>query len=976
MRDVPKSWLLLATLAGSGLGLVAARWYASDADSPLMATARSAEAHELSRLRVLHEAIAPVFETYVEPERLNAEAMFRAALDAVELRVPSALFEREGARLAVTLGGYRTMMDVPVVSDARSLEHELRRVAMLLETHLVPSDIVRGDLDLDPFAALEFAMAHGMLAVLDPHSAVLPPEASREMDQENQGQFGGLGIDIDLADDRLLVGETLPDSPAARAGLRAGDHIRRIDGQSTINLTLDEAIRLLRGGIGAPVTLEVVHEGAGSAEDIVVVRGQIPIHPIQGWALPGAVAYVRIPGFHATTYTDLVDTLTRLRREEGDLRGVVLDLRDNPGGYLREAIAVVDAFVNEGEIVSTRGPHDRRPHVEVARTLGTLPESPMVVLVSASSASASEIVAGALQANQRAVIVGDRTFGKGSVQNLHALPLDGKLKVTIAHYLTPGERSIQGVGVSADIQLTPQWVGRSVVGEAPKISLFPGVHTQREADLDGYLQRPEGRGDDGAAYSLVYLRDPDAELPSTRLAPDLGADTELHFAHALVLGTTSARRGDMLAAAAPLVERLRVQEDAAIGTALSAYGLDWTPGPTPEIAAVALSVKIGGGTLVAGERAAVTVEVANTGLQPLHQVVALGEGHPLLDGLEFPIGRLAPGEARAWTRWVDVDTSEPSGIEGWALRARDGEGAPLATERVEVETVGTLPARLAWQWKVVEPGGNGRIDPGELVRIEVEVQNVGDGPAFGATARLRNRSGKAVDLVTGTARAGTMVDDRGRACRVLQPGWEAGAAVGDERRDPERVAARLAPEWEEGCSRRLEAGATWTGAFEVRFDEVLLDGYPMEITLEDHDLGLWGRDGDDPRISYVRQREALRLRLGPVPPPSVRREMPKIELSVAPGGRVMTEHATLSGRVTDADGVAHLAVWLDDTKVAVETAPSDAGVPALPFTADLRLTPGTHHITVLARDLQGQGTELHRVVRRAGESYQAGVDPH
>lgn len=965
----------LAVFGASSLASLGVLWFAGEAPktgAPMQAVASSAPEHRLSRLRVVREALAPVRESYVEPARIQPDRMFAAALDAVEHLVPGVMFDLQGDRLSIHVGAYRTLLVVPPIDDLNVLERELRRVAGVLEDHLHPDDIPGVQRDIDPFAAIEFAMGNGMLATLDPHSSLLPPEQSREMDVENSGKFGGLGINIEVRDDRLLVDQALPDRPAARAGVQSGDHIRRIDGQSTINLTIDEAVDLLRGPVGADVVLEVVREGLAAPLKVVVTRENIKINEVEGFLLASGMAYVRIPSFHATVHRDLNAALKRMAREEGALRGLVLDLRDNPGGYLNQAIAVADTFLDDGEIVATRGPHDRRAQTEHAHEAGTEDAYPIVVLVNANSASASEIVAGALRNNQRAVIVGERTFGKGSVQNLHALPLSSKLKITIAHYLTPGERSIQSVGIPADIELVPAVVGVPSDGGPADALLYGREMVQREADLDAHLDGVDTR-EEAATYRATYLTAWTQQRPRFG-PPDLTTDPELDLAVSLLQVAPRAHRGDMLAAAGPLVRRYDKQQDGLLVRAMAQMGLDWTAGPTPKEATVDVALHVeGDGALHAGQTNQVVLRVTNQGSEPIYRAVGVVTEHEALVGAEFFLGQLLPGQTRSWTRTVHLDDSWPAETVPLHLNVRDGAGAVVGEAEVPMSVTTTPSPRLAWAWTVEAPD-DGRIDAGDRVRIRLSLSNVGEGPSRGATARIRNRAGKALDILSGTIHAGQMRDAEGAECAAIVPGWDAGVPVGDDQAHP-RVVNRLAPSWPEGCRRVLDAGATWTGSFEVDVIEALEGGYRLDLSIEDtanYDQTAIVRRG---LYDYFRQEEPIEFSLGSELPAGERREPPRIEFTRVPGPEVHADLTTISGRVVDADGLAHVVMWADDDKVFYEGRGQGPALSTLPFTADIPLTAGVHRITVLARDAQGFTSTSSRVLYRPSTAWQAQARP-
>ena len=295
----------------------------------------------------------------------------------------------------------------------------------------------------------------GMLAGLDPHSAYLGPDEFKELQIGTRGEFGGLGIEVSMEDGFVKVVAPIDDTPAQRAGIRAGDLIIRIDDTPVKGLSLNEAVKLMRGRPGTKVTLTIVREGEDKPLRITVTRAVIKVRSVKARLYDGGLGYVRITHFQAPTAKSLADAIDRLRKEVGGrLKGLVLDLRNNPGGVLNAAVDVADLFLEQGLIVYTEG---RVPDARLrfSATPGDVLEgAPIVVIVNGGSASASEIVAGALQDQRRAVIVGRKTFGKGSVQTILPLRNGAALKLTTARYYTPSGRSIQAEGIVPDIELS------------------------------------------------------------------------------------------------------------------------------------------------------------------------------------------------------------------------------------------------------------------------------------------------------------------------------------------------------------------------------------------------------------------------------------------------------------------------------------------------------------------------------------------
>ncbi|HHO76728.1 MAG TPA: S41 family peptidase [Deltaproteobacteria bacterium] len=321
----------------------------------------------------------------------------------------------------------------------------------------------------------------GMVTTLDPHSAYLTKEGYKEMQISTTGSFGGLGIEIGIRDDLLTVITPIEGTPAFDAGILPGDKIIRIEGASTVDMGLEDAVKLLRGPKGSEVTISILRQSLESPFDITITRAIIHIESVKSQMLEPGYGYIKVRNFQVDTSEDIYNAL----EEMGPLKGLILDLRYNPGGLLDQAVAVSDLFLSEGKIVYTDGrrPEDKTEYV--ARRDGAFDDFPMVVLINAGSASAAEIVSGALQDNRRAVVVGVKSFGKASVQTIRPLSDGSALKLTVARYYTPSGRSIQATGIEPDIWVEEQ----PPVKEQDKTQGFIREkdlkdHLEPEADID------------------------------------------------------------------------------------------------------------------------------------------------------------------------------------------------------------------------------------------------------------------------------------------------------------------------------------------------------------------------------------------------------------------------------------------------------------------------------------------------------------
>ncbi|HFC05442.1 MAG TPA: S41 family peptidase [Rhizobiales bacterium] len=330
------------------------------------------------------------------------------------------------------------------------------------------------------------AAVNGMLTSLDPHSSYMNPKRFKEMREQTRGEFGGLGIEVTMADGVIKVVAPIDDTPAAKAGLLANDLITHLDGERVRGLTLNQAVDKMRGKVNTPLVLTIVRKGAKAPFDVTVVRDVIRVKSVK-FSKEGDIGYVRITSFSEQTQTGLDKALAKLKEQSPDgLKGYILDLRNNPGGLLDQAISVSDSFLERGEIVSTRGRNASETQRWSARKGDLTDGKPVVVLVNGGSASASEIVAGALRDHKRAIILGTRSFGKGSVQSIIPLNGQGAIRLTTARYYTPSGTSIQATGIIPDVKIEEEL--------PPELKKLVKNRKTGEASLRGHLTNEAKKG--------------------------------------------------------------------------------------------------------------------------------------------------------------------------------------------------------------------------------------------------------------------------------------------------------------------------------------------------------------------------------------------------------------------------------------------------------------------------------------------------
>ncbi len=610
------------------------------------------------------------------------------------------------------------------------------------------------------------------------------------MNLSTSGQFGGLGIVISIRDQQLTVMNPMPGTPAGRAGLKRHDRIVKIGNESTLNMGLNEAVQHLRGAPGSKVSVWIHRDGDGGwagMKEFVLTRETIKVASVESRLLEGGIGYVRLKQFQANTAGDLEKALTELKKS-GELKGLVLDLRGNPGGLLDQSARVVDKFIASGPIVATVGnaPEDREE--KVAHADGTEPNYPIAILVSGNSASASEIVAGAMKNHDRAILIGETTFGKGSVQLVFPdLPDKAALKLTIAQYLTePGDISIQGTGVTPDIELDP------MTADLQEMDLTVDSGGTKERDLARSLSNARIREGQKPAELVRYnLPQKDRqELRERGGDPDdtFALDFPIKFARDVVAKAPVGKRPEQVRAVKALVAEARGAEIAKVAQDLQALGIDWTDAPAdvataPAAGAPAPAIEVKVETdrpcneAVPGEPMALRLTDTNKGKDTLYRLAAMTKSdNPMFDNKELVVGKLEPGKSRTVTAplgWCETEgkklgSTVPlpkdaprvcrvprdalSRTDGIRVKFDEARGRVPPPAEVRVGVKGLDRPVFAYSYQIVDNrkgNGDGRVQKGEDVTMYVTVTNVGRGRSYETQANLRNLSGDGLLLREG-----------------------------------------------------------------------------------------------------------------------------------------------------------------------------------------------------------------------------------
>ncbi|HEY8078584.1 MAG TPA: MXAN_5808 family serine peptidase, partial [Labilithrix sp.] len=755
------------------------------------AMAHGPGAYDLTQLKVVNEVLKNVRDKYVDPKRVKPKDMLLSALNYVQRDVAQVIVLHEEGQptVKVRVDTQEREFRVDNVLGLWDVSARLREIFGFVQENLKGTEV-----DL---REVEYAACNGMLHTLDPHSVLLSPEAYKEMNLSTSGQFGGLGIVISIRDQQLTVINPMPGTPAFRAGVKKLDRIVKIGNESTLNMGLNEAVNHLRGAPSTKVTVWIRRDGPDGFQTprpFELTREIIKVASVEHKLLADNIGYVRLKQFQQSTSKDLDEALADMKRN-GELKGLVLDLRGNPGGLLEQAARVADKFLVNGPIVATVGnPGSGEDREEkVAHPDGTEPNYPIALLVNGSSASASEIVAGALKNHDRAFLIGETTFGKGSVQLVFTeLPDHAALKLTIAQYLTePGDISIQGTGVTPDIELDPMTADTQEMDLTVDQGMF-----LKERDLAKSLSnariREGQKPQEVVRYNLPEslrreLRERGGD-PDETMGPDFPSkDFPVKFARDLVSVVPHGKRLEQLKAAKTAIGQARAAELAKVSTDLQQLGIDWSDAPAdvpqaapsapPPQVDVKLETDRPNNEANAGDPMNLKVSVTNKGTVALNRLAAVTKSdNALFDNKELVIGKLEPGKTKTATiplGWCEVEGRKPGSTaplptsaprvckiprdtlsrqDGIAIKFDEARGRLPAAQSLRVTLKALERPVFAYTYQIEDGrkgNGDGKVQKGEHLTMYLSVKNVGKGKSFETQANLRNLSGDGLLLHEG-----------------------------------------------------------------------------------------------------------------------------------------------------------------------------------------------------------------------------------
>jgi carboxyl-terminal processing protease len=932
--------------------------------------------YDLKSLQVLNRAVIHIKENYVDPSRISERKMIGGAMDEVMRSVPEVLVETENdaqglpKRITVRVDQAEQTFDLGDVDNLWQMSFKFKDIFRFVQENLK---------HFQKFQDIEYAAINGMLKTLDPHSVLMRPDDYREMKLSTRGKFGGLGIVIAIKETHLTVVNPIEDTPASKAGIKAGDRIVQINQDSTVNLALQDAVDMLRGAPNTKVDIYIVRDHWKAPRKFTLTRANIRIASVDHMLLSDRVGLVRIKNFQNTTDEELGEALEDMKKQARGLKGLVLDMRGNPGGLLDQAIKVADRFIDSGDIVTTVGYGDKLREPKVANRAGTEEPYPLVVLADSQSASASEIVAGALKNHKRAVIIGAQTFGKGSVQVIYDNKDDSALKLTIAQYLTPGDISIQSVGIVPDIATTPVVLTESDT-DFFRSEEYKGGEKELPAHLDHESSEISKRVT--AEITFKYLQDPELQKRIEENPNDLIVDFDIGLARDLIAATDKGQRDAFLAETRTVLEKRAADERAKIAAALAGRGVDWSAiaaGNGKASAEIQVQSSLAGKPVIAGEEVVLTATVKNTGTAPMRQVRGMTHcDNDLFEAHELLFGNIPPGESRTWPVKMKVPKSALSRTDAVRIELKEQDAKVPAPAVVSV-TVQQLPRpRFALAFSLDDrQGGNGDglLQKGEEVELVLDLQNVGEGKSYTTVATMNNPEDdetRPVFIKRGRVTLDNLAPGERKQARfafkvkdeLFKPDVQVNLVVSDT--DIRESTSELYTLRVAGAEDTLEAGkfrllprkgpdvavrgvnavdapavSTATGA--VRADAKLGEWY--RVPLGDRVFG-WvaatevEAQSEGGNVSY------------PGLKPAALQGPPVITLVDRPGGgSVKTGALTLSGEALGGRLIQDLFIYVNNKKVFFKSnSAPEADKQRMRFSARVPLEAGVNRITVIARE--------------------------
>ena len=926
--------------------------------------------------QIVSPVISYVNKYYIDKNKIEPVEMLKEGLSKLEQIIDEVLIEfpenRKSKNFTVQVMDNRKSFNYKNITDIKDLTGIFDEVFGYIGANYQPPD--------KTYLEIEYAVVDAILKTLDSNSGIITPKIYKEFMIETEGSFGGLGIVIGIREGQLTVISPIEGTPAYLAGVKSKDKIVQIEDGSTINMSLLEAVSKLRGPKGTKVNIHVMREGFSNPKKFTIKRATIKIESVDAFVLEENILYIKLRDFQKNSLNSIKEKANKLTGDNiNSADGIILDLRGNPGGLLEQSKKISDLFLQSGNIVSTQIGNDKKTYS--ASNDFYEYRGKMVVLVDSGSASASEIVAGALQNNNRALIVGEQTFGKGTVQQIFNLKDNAALKLTIASYLTPGDISIQDIGITPDIAL------QRVTLSKDNIDLIP--NQSRNSDDKDSLQSIET-----PKHSIKFLEiktDPEQDLVEEALNSKQKLD-KISSDFAVLLSINIIKNSASPDTLADInfieneINKYSINEEKKISLKLKDLGIDWSQSDNyKNTSEIAVNINKSKTIVKAGDKIDISIDVKNIGSSPIQRLYAVTDSdNPVFNNKEYIFGKISAGQTKTWTNSFEIPKWALSRDDKVELIFKDYNKNTINTYSVNVRTKQLPRPRFAFNYEIFDDGklgtkgnGNGIPEVNEIIGLKLKLKNIGNGVSEKSTLLLKNNVGedlylkkgriKIEDIKPGEVKEGTFLFSINKPIKNLDLEFQ---ILDDIYREGVIKKIKLEipnqPENNIKESRKYFANSDNVPILGCHLDNNSIIAYAykdsifeslqsndkwVKVTLDDTSSGWINKKLLT--LSTNNSIENSEPKLQPV-----YQQSPKIALEQLPL-LINNNEITLKGEITDADGVKLITVFLGEDKVLLKNFYTKKAV----INSQINLNKGINYIYIFAKDINGLISKKTYVVR-------------
>ena len=926
--------------------------------------------------RIVSPVISYVNKYYIDKNKIEPVEMLKEGLSKLEQIIDEVLIEfpenQKSKNFTVQVMDNIKSFNYKNITDIKDLTGIFDEVFGYIGANYQPPD--------KTYLEIEYAVVDAILKTLDSNSGIITPKIYKEFMIETEGSFGGLGIVIGIREGQLTVISPIEGTPAYLAGVKSKDKIVQIEDGSTINMSLLEAVSKLRGPKGTKVNIHVMREGFSNPKKFTIKRDTIKIESVDAFILEENILYLKLRDFQKNSLSSIKEKANKLTGDNiNSADGIILDLRGNPGGLLEQSKKISDFFLQSGNIVSTQIGNDKKTYS--ANNDFYEYRGKIVVLVDSGSASASEIVAGALKNNNRALIVGEQTFGKGSVQQIFNLKDNAALKLTIASYLTPGDISIQDVGITPDIAL------QRVTLSKDDIDLIP--NQSRNSDDKDSLQSLET-----PKHSIKFLEittDPEEDLVEEALnskqkLDKISSDFAVLLSINIIKNSASPDTLTDVNFIENEINKYSINEESKISLKLKDLSIDWSQSDNYKNSSeIAVNINKSKTIVKAGDKIDISIDVKNIGSSPIQRLYAVTDSdNPVFNNKEYIFGKISAGQTKTWTNSFEIPKWALSRDDKVELIFKDYNKNTINTYNVNVKTKQLSRPRFAFNYEIFDDGklgtkgnGNGIPEVNEIIGLKLKLKNIGNGVSEKSTVFLKNNVGedlylkkgriKIEDIKPGEVKEGTFLFSINKPIKNLDLEFQ---IVDDIYR--EGVIKKINLE----LANRPEDTTVESVKYLANSDNIPIYGSPVDnnsvIAYASKDSLFESRQSndkwvkvtlDDTSSGWINKKllnlyknnsiENSKPKLQPV-----YQQSPKIVLEQLPL-LINNNEITLNGEITDSDGVKLITVFVGEDKVLLKNFYTKKAA----FNSQINLNKGVNYINIFAKDINGLISKKTYVVR-------------